>query len=134
MFMFSRIEGSVDYLDQALMHVAVLQPVRQTILAAVDTGFNGGLWLTSSHAREVGLSVPPETVPVIQADGRRILVGICEVEISWFGYPELTTARISSSEYERRSGHEQVALLGTSLLAQSQLTIDYRTRRFRIER
>jgi len=136
MSIYSLLEGRVDHLGQALVQVELLFESSRagSVLAAIDTAFNRGLWFTVTHAQEAGIEIPERRDQVVFPDGLLHPASLTSLNILWFGYPQRVDAYISTTPYLRRSGEELVALLGTELLQGTNLLIDYRSGRVRLER
>lgn len=115
------MNGVVDDQLRALVPVSVspsLDGKRTEVFAWVDTAFNGGLAIPRTLAAELGL-VEASYVEAILANGQAVALPLFRCIIDWFG---------ESYETEVTASDGKVALLGTLLLANRVLRIDYVTR------
>ena len=86
----------------------------RSVEAVIDTGFTGALSLPESAAHELGLhSARAERVTL--ADGRSIRANVHAARILWHGQP--LDARVQTLG--------TYAMIGTALLANCRLTIDW---------
>ncbi len=93
--------------------VAVNQTM-QILEAVVDTGFEGAITLPDHVAREMGLHTTG-TRPITLASGQTIQTDTCIARLLWHGQPEDTRAYMMGD----------TSLIGTTLLAESRLSIDW---------
>jgi predicted aspartyl protease len=111
----------VDDQRRALVRVPVAasrEGPRHDIAAWVDTAFNGGL--TIPRALIEGLGLPQESsIEATLADGRTVALETFGCYFDWFGGTFQTQVVASDGVYP---------LLGSLLLADRRLTIDYRAR------
>ena len=91
---------------------------RTEILAWIDTAFNGGLAIPRNLVADLGL-VEVSYVEAILADGMAVELPLFRCIIDWFGNRYETEIAASEGKY---------ALLGTMLLADRDLHIDYKLR------
>lgn len=113
--------GFVDDQLRALLPVPVsasLDGDRTEILAWIDTAFNGGLAIPRNLAIDLGL-VEVSYVEAILADGKTVELPLFRCIIDWFG---------SCFETEIAASEGKFALLGTTLLANRNLHVDYKAR------
>lgn len=97
---------------------ASLEGNRTEILAWIDTAFNGGLALPRNLVADLGL-VEVSYVEAILADGTSVELPLFRCIIDWFGHRYETEIAASDGKF---------ALLGTLLLAERELHIDYRAK------
>ena len=91
---------------------------KQRLTAWIDTAFNGGLVIPRQHIERLGLK-QASTTQAILADGRSVDVETFTCHLEWFGGEYRTQVVASDGE---------LSLLGTLLLADRKLTIDYKTK------
>ena len=118
--------GYVDDQLRALLPVPVLASLdgNQTeILAWIDTAFNGGLVIPRNLAADLGL-VEVSYVEAILADGSFAELPLFKCIIDWFG---------NRYETEIAATDGKFALLGTVLLADRDLHIDYKARTVKLQ-
>ena len=115
------MNGFVDDQLRALLPVPVsasLDGNRTEILAWIDTAFNGGLTIPRNLAADLGL-VEVSYVEAILADGKYVELPLFRCVIDWFGKRYETQIAASDGKF---------ALLGTMLLADRDLHVDYKAR------
>ena len=120
------MNGFVDDQLRALLPVPVSASSdgnRTEILAWIDTAFNGGLAIPRNLAVELGL-VEVSYVEAILADGKSVELPLFRCIIDWFG---------NRYETEIAASEGKFALLGTMLLADRELHIDYKARTVEIQ-
>lgn len=120
------MNGFVDDQLRALLPVpvsATLDGNRTEILAWIDTAFNGGLAIPRNIAANLGL-VEVSYVEAILADGRSVELPLFRCIIDWFGKRYETEIAASDGKF---------ALLGTMLLADRDLHIDYKTKTLELQ-
>ena len=81
----------------------------------IDTAFNGGLAIPRKRVAELGL-VKQSSAEAILADGRSVELETFACFVDWFGNSYETQIAASDGDYP---------LLGTMLLADHRLVIDY---------
>ena len=91
---------------------------RTEILTWIDTAFNGGLAIPRDLAADLGL-VEVSYVEAILADGKSVALPLFRCIIDWFGNRYETEIAASDGKF---------ALLGTMLLADRDLHIDYKAK------
>ncbi len=109
----AREEGSVNAELEAWVKVHTTRG--ELIECLVDTGFNGALMVPREIATELGLSILGR-VPLVTVDSIRIIAHIAEIEIELLGRRDWADVII---------GEAGDCLLGTQLLKDAQLVIDY---------
>lgn len=115
------MNGFVDDQLRALLPVQVsasLDGNRTEIVAWIDTAFNGGLALPRNRVADLGL-VEVSYVEAILADGKSVELPLFRCIIDWFG---------NRYETEIAASEGKFALLGTTLLAERELHIDYKAK------
>ena len=120
------MNGIVDESMRALLEVSVAagkDTKKHVVTVWIDTAFNGGLVIPRQHVERLGLK-QASTSQAFLADGRSVDVETFLCHIEWFGGLYRTQAVSSEGEY---------ALLGTLLLADRKLTIDYRKKTVALE-
>jgi len=113
------VKGIVDYDLRALLEIrigAVTQGTKSTVMAWVDTAFNGGLMLPRNEIERLGLKEYSST-PATLADGQQVELPTFTCYLEWFGN-EYRTQIVGNS-----GAHP---LLGTMLLDQRELAISYK--------
>ena len=114
------MNGFIDDQLPALLPVpvsAALDGNRTEIFAWIDTAFNGGLAIPRNLVADLGL-VEVSYVEAILADGKAVEFPLFRCIIDWFGNRYETEIAASEGKY----------LLGTMLLADRDLHIDYKLR------
>jgi len=115
------VNGFVDDQLRALLPVPVSASRdgnRTEILAWIDTAFNGGLAIPRNLVVELGLA-EVSYVEAILADGTSVELPLSRCIIDWFGNRYETEIAASDGKF---------ALLGTVLLADRDLHVDYKAR------
>jgi clan AA aspartic protease len=115
------VNGIVDESMRALLDVSVAAAKgakTRVITVWIDTAFNGGLVIPGQHIERLGLK-QASTAKAILADGRSIDLETFTGHLEWFGDERRTQVVASDGEFP---------LLGTLLLADRKLTIDYKTK------
>lgn len=118
--------GFVDDNLRALLEVQVrARPKgrKSTIVAWVDTAFNGGLVLPRPEIERLGLKESSST-PAILADGQQVELPTFTCYLSWFGKEYRTQVVANEGAHP---------LLGTVLLDGHDLAISYKNRTLSLE-
>lgn len=113
------MNGSVDDMLRALVPVsvaAIKAGERIELSAWIDTAFNGGLVLPRALIEQLGL-VKESSAEAILADGKIVELETYACFFDWFGATYETQIVANDGEYP---------LLGTMLLADRKLEIDYK--------
>ena len=113
--------GFVDNKLHALISlpVAATSSDERTELAVwVDTDFNGGLVIPRKHIESLGL-IQESSAEAILADGKTVELETYACRFDWFGTSHETQVVANDGEY---------ALLGTILLSNHKLEIDYQAK------
>jgi clan AA aspartic protease len=106
-------DGSVNAQLEAWLRVQATSG--ETIECLIDTGFNGALVLPRAEATRLNLTVLGR-VPIIGVGRARQIADIAELEIEWLNQSRAVEVIISDGDD---------SLLGTELLDNSRLMIDY---------
>jgi clan AA aspartic protease len=115
------VNGIVDRSMRALLEVSVAASrdgQKQVLTAWIDTAFNGGLVIPRQDIERLGLK-QASTTQAILADGQQVDLETYTCHVEWFGDVYRTQAIANDGEFP---------LLGTLLLADRKLTIDYRAK------
>ena len=115
------MNGFVDESLRALLDVSIAAAKdarKQRISAWIDTAFNGGLVIPRAQVRHLGLQ-QASTTQAILANGRSVDLETFTCYLDWFGATYRTQVV---------AGDGELPLLGTLLLADRKLTIDYKGR------
>jgi clan AA aspartic protease len=115
------VTGIVDESMRALLDVSVAAAkgaAKHVFTVWIDTAFNGGLVIPRPHIERLGLKQASTTQAVL-ADGHLIDLETFTCHLDWFGGEYRTQVVANDGEFP---------LLGTLLLADRKLTIDYRTK------
>lgn len=112
------MKGYVDASLRALIDVSVSASkagARQSLQVWIDTAFNGGLVIPRQQIEQLGLK-QGSTTQAILADGNTVDLETYTCYLDWFG-------QVHRTQVVANDG--QTPLLGTMLLDQRQLSIDY---------
>jgi predicted aspartyl protease len=119
------MRGSVDGRGRPLLRLSVTG-ARDDILATIDTGFNGELLVSEIDAMALGIATTGLTENVVLGDGSEIETRKGRAMILWFGIPRSIVVFITAgTEASTRLADEPVALIGTRLLADDILEINF---------
>ena len=111
----------VDEENRALVELSLARHAKSTrsaVSAWLDTAFDGHLVLPRSQIEELGLDVIADAEAIL-ADGSRTRLRCYYCVVDWLG--SIVPIQVIENE-------GQLPLLGTGLLAQADLRINYRTR------
>jgi predicted aspartyl protease len=133
------LEGSVDDLKRPLVRIETLG-FADPLVAFVDTGFNGALLLDERQAARLGFSVVSNSATPVQLASRRqedFMVG--RGSFLWLGERRTITAYVMIEiQGERRARNarktEEEILIGTDLLSDCRLEIDFPARKVLISK
>ena len=120
------MKGFVDEAMRALVPVRVGIPGSSAyteIVVWVDTAFNGSLVVPRTVADKIGLVVE-STAEAVLADGHTVELETFGCTINWLGETYDTQIVTNESEY---------GLIGTALLVDRKITIDYKAKTVSIE-
>ena len=109
----AREDGSVNARLEAWLRVR--SSGGDTIDCLIDTGFDGALVLPRSEASRLNLTILGR-VPIIGVGRIRAIADIAELEVEWLGGRRAVEVIISDGDD---------SLLGTALLDNSRLVVDY---------
>ncbi len=112
------MNGIVDESRRALLEVLVAadkNATKASLTVWIDTAFNGCLVIPRSAIERLGLQ-QASTTQAILADGRSVDLETFTCYLDWFGRVFRTQVVANDGEFP---------LLGTTLLADRQLMIDY---------
>ena len=121
--------GRVDDERRPLLRLSV--PDSNQILAIIDTGFNGELWLTRFDAMSCGVIFEDVAEQTGYTAGmREVREAVGELRIMWFGAERIVGVVIDlDSTHRTIAAGEPMALIGTALLAPSTMTLNFARRR-----
>lgn len=121
----AEMDGRVDAERRPLLQLQL--PDATSILALVDTGFNGELWLTKSDAVVCGVEFDEidERIGYV-AGWRPVRETLGEVRIVWFGMERVVGVVVDlDSEHRTVIADDPVVVVGTALLSPSIVTLDF---------
>ena len=119
------MRGSVDGRGRPLLRLT-LTGVPDEALATIDTGFNGELLISQRDAKSLGIETTGLTEDVVLGDGSEIEAKKGRATIDWFGVPKRVVVFITAdAQASTLSADEPVALVGTRLLADDILEINF---------
>ena len=120
------MNGLVDDELRALVDIKIGTPrdgPSKRITVWVDTAFNGSLVLPELVIEDL-LLPQQSTAEAILADGKKVELATFGCEIEWFGKSYVSQVTTNASQY---------GLLGTMLLKDRKLTVDYQSKLVTIE-
>jgi hypothetical protein len=123
--------GSVDDLGRPVVRIEV--PDRGDFLAVVDTGFNRSLLLLATEAHALGFAITEDAERVELATTMRDRVFRARGTIRWLGRLMRVVALVSVEPTPINRQDTARALIGTELLADCVLLVDFVTRLVAIE-
>lgn len=115
------MNGFVDEANRALIEILVSarsQAIKVRLTAWIDTAFNGGLVIPRPDIERLGLK-KSSTTEAILADGTTVELETFACYIEWFG-------SIFRTQVVANDG--QFPLLGTTLLTNRVLQVDYKAK------
>jgi len=118
--------GSVDDKSRALMEVSIANELKgpaTSITTWIDTAFDGHLVFSQSLIDELGLDTLVETEAIL-ADGSKVQLETYLCYLDWFGQRMPVQVIANEGKYP---------LLGTGLLEQRILHIDYISQELRLD-
>lgn len=133
------LEGSVDDLKRPLVRIET-PGFTDPLIAFVDTGFNGALLLDEKQAARLGFSVAKDSIaPVRLASQRNEDFMVGRGSFLWLGERRTITAYVMiETQGERRARNarmtEDEILIGTGLLSDCRLEIDFPARKVLISK
>lgn len=123
------MDGWIDGRGQPVMSVR-LAGLEDPYVALIDTGFNRELIIFEEHAVQACLSIRHSRVPILLADGFRSEFLVSKGVVEWFGVEKIVELFIIPGPAPR-VGRWQI---GTQLLQDCRLEIDFLTRSVRLFR
>ena len=127
----AKVTGSVDDLGRPVVRVEV--PGHDGFLAVIDTGFNRSLMLLAAEAAAMGFALREETETVELGTTARVEVRSGVGTIHWLGRERRIVALISNEPPANLQPDVARALIGTELLSDSLLLVDFVDRIAEIE-
>jgi predicted aspartyl protease len=119
------MKGSVDGRGRPLLRLTVVG-TSDEILATIDTGFNGELLVSQSDANALGIATSGVFEDMVLGDGSEIEARKGRATIMWFGAPRSVAVFLTAeTDVSRPVADEPVALIGTRLLADDILEINF---------
>ena len=133
------LEGSVDDLKRPLVRIET-PGFTDPLIAFIDTGFNGALLLDERQAARLGFSVARDSIKPVRLASQRnedFLLG--QGSFIWFGERRTIIAYVlieTQGERRARSAREteEEILIGTDLLSDCRLEIDFPARKVLISK
>ena len=133
------LEGSVDDLKRPLVRIET-PGFTDPLVAFLDTGFNGALLIDERQAARLGFSVERDSITPVQLASQRkedFLVG--RGSFIWLGERRTIIAYVLiETQGERRARNarktEEEILIGTGLLSDCRLEIDFPARKVLISK
>ena len=133
------LEGSVDDLNRPLVRIET-PSFADPLVAFVDTGFNGALLIDETQAARLGFSVMRNSATPVRLASRRdedVMVG--RGSFIWLGERRTIIAHVLIEiQGERRARNaretEEEILIGTGLLPDCRLEIDFPARKVLISK
>jgi predicted aspartyl protease len=127
----ARIIGSVDDLGRPVIRIDIQG--RDGFLAVVDTGFNRSLMLMATEAKAMGFELTDSEEIVELGTTIKATVVPALGNIEWLGRTVRVEALVSSEPSVGSHPDVARALVGTELLADCLLLVDFRRRTVEIE-
>ena len=119
------IEGHVDELGRPLVRIRVAG-LADSVLGLVDTGFNGTILIPRSQANAAGFYIFDPKIWVQVAIGSNQRTLMCDGTIEWFDRTIDVTMLVEIDDpHQQIVDGEPIILIGTELLANSTLNIDF---------
>lgn len=130
------LEGSVDDLGRPLVRIDV-PGFSDPLVGYIDTGFNGALIVDETQAKRLGFNIFNQRTEVRLASQRREEFLLGRGEFPWLGRVRAITAYVLIEAPEERRARiarktEEEILVGTELLSECQLEINFPARRVTI--
>jgi predicted aspartyl protease len=127
------LEGSIDDLNRPLVRIE-LPGFTDPLVAFIDTGFNGAVLIDEPQANKLGFQIFKQQAQVRLASQREEIFLLGRGQIAWFGESKSITAYVLiETQGERRARiarkTEEEILIGTELLSDCRLEIDFPARR-----
>ncbi len=118
------VRGGVDQRGRPLIRITVIG-FDDELVAMVDTGFNGELLMSEKVAADWGISPVGIAAKLELGDGSKIFAGRATVAVLWMGKRRAIAVQITPSTKGKKQADEPVALIGTRLLADDILEINF---------
>lgn len=126
------IVGSIDNRNRPLVRVSLVDR-EESLLALVDTGFNGDLYVTESVARRIGFERTSIKSQVELAGAALAKIVRGRGTIQWLGQERRVQVFIAADPRRPPPEGDPEALLGTGLLAPHILLVDFTAMTVEIE-
>ncbi len=127
----ARVVGSVDDLGRPVVRIEI--PDHDGFLAVVDTGFNRSLLLQAADAAAMGFVSIDRKEIVELGTAARALVVVAVGSIRWLDRTIRVAALVSDEPATAQRPDAARALIGTELLAECLLLVDFAARVVEIE-
>jgi predicted aspartyl protease len=127
----AKVTGSIDELGRPVVRIEV--PGRDGFLAVVDTGFNRSLLMQALEAEAMGFEITEEVADVELGTTLKVQVHRAIGSIRWLDRLIKVEALVANEELSVHRPDIARALIGTALLADCLLLVDFRTRLVEIE-
>ena len=126
----SKLTGRTDHLGRPVIRI---EAGDESILALVDTGFNGELMMSETDARMLGFTILERTIHVKLAaeQSEEVLQAIGSID--WMGKERRVSVLVTTDCSVLRRDDDPVAMIGTALLTPHLLKIDFASRLVEIE-
>ena len=124
----AKVVGSVDDRGRPVVRLEI---GAESLLMAVDTGFNGDLLLSLPAARLIGLPTLGGFAEIELGDGRSTEVSEHTLQIDWLSEQRATRTFVAAKWQPRAD--DPAGLVRTGLLSPHLLLIDFGTRLVEIE-
>ena len=123
------IVGHGDPRNRPLVRISI-PGHEDTVLALLDTGFNGYLLIHEAIARQLGFATTGAATNVELAGHVLQELYVADGTISWFNKSVLVPVLVRTEERPSQLGpDEPIALIGTALLNPHKLVVDFTSRR-----
>lgn len=127
------LEGSIDDLNRPLVRVE-LAGFSDPLVAFIDTGFNGAILIDEPQAIKLGFQVFKHQAQVRLASQREENFLLGRGKVAWLGESKSVTAYVLIETQDERRVRiarktEEEILIGTELLSDCRLEIDFPARR-----
>jgi predicted aspartyl protease len=127
----AKVTGSIDELGRPVVRIEV--PGRDGFLAVIDTGFNRSLLMQALEAEAMGFEITEEVADVELGTTLKVQVHRAIGSIRWLDRIIKVEALVANEELSVHRPDIARALIGTALLADCLLLLDFRTRLVEIE-
>jgi predicted aspartyl protease len=127
----AKLAGGFDELGRPVVRIEV--PNCDGFLAVVDTGFNRSLLMQALEAEAMGFKITEEVAVVELGTTLKVQVHRAVGKIHWLDQIIQVDALVANEELAVHRPDLARALIGTALLADCLLLVDFRTRLVEIE-